>query len=248
MFVSITGADDAVNPADLISLSEDYPHVEWAILRSNTREGSARYPSEAWRKRFFSAVAAHDDNGTKVHTAEHWCGSAMKQFLQGARHDQSAMRHQLNGYRTGTVDFEMLARDVPERFRRGLILQARDAHQLAGCILDANALTCAGGWDGSPVTYSGHGPAVLFDPSGGTGRSVIELLSNTVARLVVPTRIKIGMAGGIGPDCITEAVRMASLMGFSWIDMESQVRTDDQLDLQKVEAVLSAVGMLTAEP
>lgn len=46
--VSITGADDSVNPKDLVELSEEFPFVEWAILLSKSRMRSNRYPSLNW--------------------------------------------------------------------------------------------------------------------------------------------------------------------------------------------------------
>ena len=48
---TITGADDLVDPDDLVVLSREYPFVEWAILISASRAGTPRYPSSAWLER-----------------------------------------------------------------------------------------------------------------------------------------------------------------------------------------------------
>ena len=49
--VTITGADDAVDPGALVALSAEFPFVEWGILFSKSREGEARYPSAEWAAR-----------------------------------------------------------------------------------------------------------------------------------------------------------------------------------------------------
>ena len=43
--VTITGADDRVDPWELARLSEEFPHVEWGVLISTGRAGTPRYPS-----------------------------------------------------------------------------------------------------------------------------------------------------------------------------------------------------------
>ena len=76
---------------------------------------------------------------------------------------------------------------------------------------------------------------MLFDRSGGRG--------------VVPGRWPrhpggdrlVGYAGGIGPDNVLDVLAVINADGPYWIDMESGVRTDDWLDLDKCEAVLEAV-------
>ncbi len=67
--VSLTGADDKVAPAALAALSARYAKAvppEWAILYCPEKEGSARYPSAAWREAFLAL-------GLPL-TAAHLCG------------------------------------------------------------------------------------------------------------------------------------------------------------------------------
>lgn len=47
--ISITGADDSVNPQDLLRLSVQHPQAEWAILYFPEKEGDPRNPSAQWR-------------------------------------------------------------------------------------------------------------------------------------------------------------------------------------------------------
>lgn len=46
-FITFTGADDETDIAQMCELSDRYP-IEWGILFSPTRRGSARYPSIDW--------------------------------------------------------------------------------------------------------------------------------------------------------------------------------------------------------
>ncbi len=83
---------------------------------------------------------------------------------------------------------------------------------------------------------SPEGVQLLYDPSGGRGTATFDWPVNKENQVV-------GYAGGINPDnaeSINSLVATHSPTGY-WLDMESGVRTDDWLDLDKVEAVLKAV-------
>ena len=51
----------------------------------------------------------------------------------------------------------------------------------------------------------------------------------------------VGFAGGINPENVEEYLKNINCDADYWIDMESGVRTDNKLDLNKVEAVLQKV-------
>lgn len=72
----------------------------------------------------------------------------------------------------------------------------------------------------------------LFDRSGGRGEPPTSWPHQPVNRMV-------GYAGGVNPD--NAASFVATRTGRYWIDMESGVRTDNWLDLDKCEAVCRAV-------
>lgn len=74
----------------------------------------------------------------------------------------------------------------------------------------------------------------LFDASGGRGIVPSAWPPHPGVRLC-------GYAGGLGPDnvaCVLEAI---GATGPYWIDMESQVRSNDRLDLRRAEQVCRAV-------
>lgn len=74
----------------------------------------------------------------------------------------------------------------------------------------------------------------LQDNSGGKGR-----LASYWAKPFVADQL-VGYAGGLNPDNVADAVQHMPAKNF-WIDMETGVRTDDWLDLDKCEAVCKAV-------
>ena len=75
-YTSITGADDAVSPKDLVKLSQEFPFVEWAILLLPARAGTARCPSKQWIKDFSAQAKG-------LHTAMHLCDEALLGFIRG---------------------------------------------------------------------------------------------------------------------------------------------------------------------
>lgn len=77
------------------------------------------------------------------------------------------------------------------------------------------------------------GVQMLFDRSGGLGRLPLEWPNH-------PGHF-IGIAGGISPATIGTVLETIPKDGPVWLDMETGVRTDDWLDLDKVETVLTAV-------
>lgn len=216
--VTITGADDAVDMLRLLALSEKFPFVEWGVLVSAKRQGTARYPSANWR----SGLQAHD--GRK---ALHVCGGWAKWTMDGretalvAARALGCARVQVNGW----VPSPGLVGLAVEFFDLEIVLQARDENGLAEAARHAAAIRNGGGR-----------ASVLWDPSGGTGvRGRLDVVAD-------------GYAGGISPDNVGEVLEELAASGRRcWIDMESGVRTGDAFDLRKVRAVLEAAAPFVVE-
>ncbi len=243
--VTITGADDGVDPNHLIALSREFPFVEWGILYSTKRSGTPRYPTNAWMRSLheargaaFGILGIHSPTFPKF--SLHLCGQAARETAKGrADHIDhcaiSTQRVQLNGYEPTDPDehpqLEGLAELIYQMPYLEFILQARDAKALVGCASDARALKNA---------------SVLYDPSGGRG----------IHEGVWPSKpardVRTGYAGGIWLGTIQEAIRHVVLHNADWIDMESGVRTSfgmdaptsDDFDLNRVRAVLEAAAQL----
>jgi N-(5'phosphoribosyl)anthranilate (PRA) isomerase len=214
--VTITGADDGVDPAELQALSSEFPFVEWGILFSSTRRGLARYPSQEWTLRLTAEWSA-----TPFALSAHLCGSFARFVAQQPVLREAAFpRMQFNGVGISDAMNIVAAPDVE------VILQARNELELDG----------ACGYAARTDNVS-----VLFDVSGGTGQAPTAWLTSLLAG------VRLGYAGGIGPENVVGVVRELEVINQSspfWIDMESGVRTGDVFDLARVRAVLEATAPL----
>lgn len=235
--LTITGADDQVDPFKLIELSKEFPFVEWAILHSYTRQGLARYPSIDWLDAF--RMEAGDK---KVNLAAHLCGEWSRR-VQGA-HVASLpspiyRRIQLNGALSPLLgNFLWCARTALTMRGRQIILQARSEEMLADFVQDAHHNNA-----NSDVYEGGLPPlSVLYDSSGGRG----AYTGKWTTFLGRSTEVEVGYAGGIRPSNIVETLetitglrKAADDVRPFWIDMETGVRDEkDRFDLKRVRDVL----------
>jgi hypothetical protein len=220
--VTITGADDGVDPRELVELSRAFPFVEWAILTGSLdRFGTPRYPSLAWLDRFRALARAE-----RLRAAAHLCGSPSRSFQTGrwgvdefAIVSAAFQRVQVNGW-VSSARHVLVGVERPFE----LIIQCPSLKRLGGAILDAVTIGNA---------------TVLLDASGGRG---VE--ATTWARL--SSAIRLGYAGGIGPGNVERVLHELGPGPSCWIDMESGVRTDDRFDLSKVRDVLEKVARWNA--
>lgn len=211
--MTITGADDAVDPEVLFRLSAIFSFVEWGILYSAKRAGLPRFPSVAWIERFTDLIVS----SRRSHTSLHLCGSACRDFVkQGFGVSMPVRlyafdRVQLNGYDG----------QVPDNFRPDcLILQCRSIDDLPRFIVNARRRA-----------------SILLDPSGGRGKTVRSWPCTHYDDFYM------GIAGGIGPDNVVDSICRAFDCGIRWIDMETGVRdAQDRFDLKKVWQVLRSAA------
>ncbi len=214
--VTITGADDKVDPQALVALSQEYPYVEWGILYSEKRVGRSRYPSDAWRARLGEVSAG-------MHLSLHLCGANARAALAGHRGEVNALpaaqRVQLNGY-------SPWGGNLVRHPRVEWILQVRSEAGLQEAADEAKCGSLLGG------------ASLLFDPSGGRGIEAFRWPSS-------PMGVAMGYAGGIKPSNVEQVLKdIGPLQEDFWIDMESGVRRlddkseEDDLDLDLVREVL----------
>jgi hypothetical protein len=216
-YCSITGADDAVNPGDLVRLSKEFPFVEWAILLLPARAGTARFPTEQWIEKFSAEAKT-------CHNAMHLCDEAFLGFVSGKKEVldlmQGFQRIQLNlkfGDVEGRYDPRELMVRVKESPQWNFILQyTKDKQGLL------------------PLFKDVPNHAVLFDESAGRGISPDSWDAPLPGHFC-------GYAGGMNPDNVGKNLEIISKVapGYTtWIDMETGVRTNDVFDLAKVRRVL----------
>ncbi len=212
--LTITGADDFVAPRALVELSERYPFVEWGILYSSKRCGTARYPSRDWLQ-----LLANETLRVPLRLSLHLCGQSSRDMME---HGQQPMvpgefqRIQLNGYHPDIPYVESVLRKAWSMFGYEYILQVRNNDYLRAASKQAEVC---------------HG-SVLFDQSGGMG-----IAPSGWPKL---PRCKAGVAGGLTRDSAWYEYTRARKLGAAWVDMETGARTDDRFDLSKVREVLES--------
>lgn len=228
--VTFTGADESVNPQDLIALSQKYPWIEWGILFS-INQGGPRFPGLRWIKHLLS-LATNKYPDMKL--SAHLCGKWVRDLVKDG---------------SGTW-WSLLPNHLRERFQRVQLNFHGHWHEPHVLFIDLIEkrlmkeefiLQCDGTNDVTAQKFAELKTAVpLFDTSGGAGVLPKEW----------PTAfsgVYCGYAGGLGPDSMqAELGRIAEAASDErfWIDMERKVRSEDdeKFDLAKVQAVLDIVA------
>lgn len=235
--VTLTGADDNTNIADLIALSCEFPYLEWAILFSYDRMGTQRYPSLKWIESFMESSA---------NKAIHFCGLSAQRYILGKPLVSDI------GARFSRVQLNFNYEKLPEYSQSWVNLlesklRARTMNPHGGL---PNIITQHNVANATILeTYQNRSvmwllaPHFLFDASGGNGQQPAAwpaLISDAYC----------GRAGGLGPKNVKQELDImleldeATHMSYRpfWIDMESMLRSDahetDRLDIAKCRQVL----------
>lgn len=221
--VTITGADESINPEELVAISDKYPFVEWAILVSTSKEGVPRFPSKKWIDEFIKVKG--------LQRAIHICGGWIRKlivdrnpevFIDRPEFIESFPRIQLNfSHLSSNVTFLETLTPYKNQFIFQINKQREEKLNLTAF-----------------AKYKGINATALFDASGGKGK-----LPNKWPEY---PGFYSGYAGGLGPDSIEEELkRIAEAVGENtiWIDMESRVRSldDSKFELDKVVKCLEVV-------
>ena len=227
--VTVTGADDAVDPRALMALGVEFPFVEWGVLMSESRQGTPRYPTRRWMIGLENTAKDAIRTATAMNMSAHFCGAVAREALAGRLHDlpviERVRRIQVNGYAPPSPGLVSFARRMPSY---EIILQVRAEDRLQESAQDAARMASA---------------SLLFDPSGGRG---VEPFKWPTA----PMGARVGFAGGITPGNVREVVAsIAELnLGPFWIDMETGVRDEaDRFDMGRVRRLLEYVAPLVAD-
>lgn len=223
--VTITGADSNTNVDDLIDLAWTYPFVEWGILfGSREKEGRAKFPIQGWIQ---SLLDEKDDGYFDFQVAAHLCAPWPDRMI--AHHltwpeigfFSQFDRIQINRvhkqddtlYKLFTAAYKS---EKPIIFQNNGSLPVEELYHFC-----------------EPIHFKPR-VNILFDRSGGQGTEI------GIPPAPLPG-FKTGYAGGIGPDNIERIINEINTLYPEldyWIDMETNVRTDDKLDMKKVMTCL----------
>lgn len=172
--VTITGADDNVDPLVMLDLSLAHPYLEWGILASRSREGSPRYPSRQWQEELLRV-----NREGRMNLAMHVCGKWARGIFAGTVEWRElppirtvVQRIQINGTPPGDVT-SVYATGACNPGTQFIVQHPRAAEYLLAC--KASNINCA----------------PLFDDSGGGGLQVRAWSG-------MPDYEYVGYAGGVG--------------------------------------------------
>jgi hypothetical protein len=237
IYVTLTGADDTVDPYKLVELSVKYPFAEWAILFSQKKTGSSRYPTNDWLDELINVSSDCPDMNFSAHLCGKWVDDVMAgdfTFLKFTKWKQRFKRIQLNMGKD-RLQQAMTCKPLLSAVKKAL------NHQV---ILGGNYkyITVNGDFFFDNALYP------LFDASGGRGVETKEwpkpFTSTSGATMLH------GYAGGLGPDnIVNELKRIEEVAGetYIWADMETKIRSiisgKDCFDLKKCEEVLQAAKL-----
>jgi hypothetical protein len=242
--VTITGADDSVDPVDLLKLSAEFPFVEWALLfkHQNDESPRPRWPRLRWFETLFELVRGRS---TTPQFALHLCGMPCVRFLESSPslfsgdHEsvpggllQLCRRIQLNthGEPHGWAPPTAIALVSFERLPLTEIICQIDG----GCGISLFRALAAEEMYVFPFYDLSHGAGVL--PK--------EWPANYLDKDGSVEVTYCGYGGGLGPENVEQELpRIAEAAGGRfWIDMETKVRSQvdgrDVFDLEKVRRVL----------
>lgn len=235
--VTLTGADDSIDPEDILNISILHPHVEWGILLSRSQQGGPRFPSKKWLAHLLDRLRTmNEDDRESVHLSAHLCGGYVREALVGDVRFLAEIgdiwthfeRCQLN---THAIPHEFNAPAFVDAFTRPQVGRRETIFQEDG--VNGHILHAVRG--ALPV-------ACLFDLSHGAG--------------VLPDRwpdplpgVPCGYAGGLGPENleaqlkrIEHATSVSPNFGV-WVDMETKLRSlcegvGDEFDLAICQSVI----------
>lgn len=221
--ITVTGADDSIDPNDLVSIAKEFPFVEFGILLSKKQQGSKRFPSRTWLE-----VLHHIWKKENLTLSGHLCGKWVRDIC------------------AGIPSFFEEMKPLAEMFKRIQLNFHAEPHEPNfdefEYILQTSAL-------GKDVIFQMDGEnehifntmekrigkiSPLFDASGGCGVLPKEW-PNPIGYC--------GYAGGLSPENVAEELKKISKVASDsvvWVDAETLLRSDNdrQFDLKKVRDFL----------
>jgi hypothetical protein len=207
--ITLTGADDSIEPKYLFKISKEYPLVEWGILVSKSNFGAPRFPTKGWLK-WLSIV--YKDLPT-MNLSCHLCGAWVRELcFEG--NIQFISEISIDIFNRVQLNFHAIAHKInQEKFIKAL--QEFKNVQFIFQLDDVNNSIL------NVAQEAGINAVPLFDTSGGAG----------VLPSVWPISIGYaGYAGGLSPDNLMEQMPLiinASQNKSIWIDAETHLRSDN---------------------
>jgi hypothetical protein len=226
--VTLTGADDSVDPRDLWPISQAFPFVEWGILYGS-KPGKPRYPSVEWRGRLHNLAFARW-HGLDVNLSAHLCSYWVRDFVLNGKYTFGESDDDRPGvYKRAQLNFHAHHHSASLAFIGAM--RAVKGKEFIFQMDEVNDQLWSSAWMADL-------PAVpLFDTSGGAG-----IMPDAWPKPY--KNVYCGYAGGLGPENLEGQLRAIAHAAPGdyrvWVDMETKIRSDDDLafDLAKCRRVL----------
>ena len=229
--ITFTGADDSINPDDMINISAKYPHVEWGILFPSY--GTGRFPSKQWVNKLTTTVQTN--TLTPVKLCAHFCEPWVEKILMNPLYFNALA--------------ENLSNDVLTQFKRvQLNFHGHNFKNDIPTVIENLQLLIKNNPDFEFIVQDDSindfavipNISVLLDTSSGAGLFNNTWYSKDKIKELNKLNISFGYAGGLGIDTLPTAVDQwkKENLTLDWIDMETKVRDEQGFSLPKVIEVL----------
>lgn len=217
--VTLTGADETVEPRILCDLSRIYPFVEWGIL-IGSQDGKHRFPSSQW------IATLLQKRRPEMQLSLHICGKHLRDIAKGEALDFTLnyphfQRCQLNWHAEpqGEIAHNIVGafKEMQGTWQPEIIFQLDEANDHLALECSRTSLKVAG----------------LHDMSHGAGKLPESWLPSF-------HKFPIGYAGGLGPENLAEELPkiLEVAQGDIWIDMETKLFDGLQFSFTKCLQVL----------
>lgn len=222
--LSIAGADDMVNINELLELINKYPLLEIGILLTK-KDGRKRYPKKEWRDNCYNSIK-------KENLAIHLCGEdVFCEILSDDFQDSELLeelkkvsRVQLNINPFKKVFKEKQIYEIYDKLNKNNLKLIYQYHEDSEIYI-MNYLNKS----------KEKNADILMDSSKGKGVVPKEF--------IVPEDLEkrndyLGFAGGLNVENIKEIYDLLKnkvVKNNFWLDLESGARTDNELDIKKVD-------------
>ena len=245
--VTFTGADDTIEPNDLISLSRKYPWVEWGILFPSSADSGILFPSSKWVSELKQLVKKEEENKplnvpyrnprkttwytdanyrNEINLSMHLCEPMVSEFIiEGLPFEQIMKKHNIpNIFQRVQINTHGLQYKWNESFVKELKIYS-----------DKEFILQVDGANDFIFYIPSDNVAVFQDFSSGAGvfqNSWIDFGDR-----------KYGYSGGLNINTLPQAIEVWDKRDktINWIDMESGVRTNGRFDLYKVMEVIKYI-------
>jgi phosphoribosylanthranilate isomerase len=207
--ITLTGADNSIDPKQLVNISKEHPLVEWGILVSNNNFGSPRFPSKGW----LTWLAQGYKGLPEMNLSCHLCGRWVRELcFEGKTEFISHIPIEI--FKRIQLNFHAIVHKINKKeFLEAL--KSFKGVQFIFQLDDVNNDILKVAQD------AGINAVPLFDTSGGAG-VLPESWPASVGYA--------GYAGGLSPDNLAQ--QMPEILKASdnkpiWIDAETRLRSED---------------------